>query len=131
MELITPDSLEATSKRSYVAFRRIGRVKEYNSESHIVGKVFVDGWPAEMRVEWNPYRDELVRIDIAATSDGDLSRAADAAMYRFANAFKHVTIADFTPPRKPLPVSIIVVILGMALVALIVAYALHILPFSG
>lgn len=132
MELVTHDSLEAASQRAYTAFRRIGRVKEYNSETHVAGRIFVDGWPAEVRVEWLPYREEQVRVDIAATSQGDLSRAADAAMYRFADAFKQVTSADFVPPgRKSSAAIVSAVVAAFIAIGLAAAYFLQLPPFSG
>ena len=132
MELVTVDALETVSQRAYTAFRRIGRVKEYNAESFVTGKIYIDGWPAEVRVEWLTCRDsDKVQLDIAATSNDNLNRAADEAMYKFASAFKAVEPGDYIKPGSP-PVALIATLTLAALALLIfVAFAFHLPPFSG
>ncbi len=91
MELVTEDSADLVAKRAYTAFRKIGKVHEYKPQSHVEGKVYIDGWPALLTVEWRPHRDGVrVRLDISATSADTLSRAADEAMYKFAEMFKRI-----------------------------------------
>ena len=46
MEIVTADTPEAVSKRAYMAFRRIGKVLEYNPAEFVEGRIFVNGWPA-------------------------------------------------------------------------------------
>jgi hypothetical protein len=117
MELVSADTTEIVSKRAYTAFRRIGKVLEYKPAEFVEGRIFVNGWPALVTVEWRPHRDgERVCVDIAATSNDELSRAADEAMYRFARAFKTVGPDDLTEPqpRSPRTVSLILLVIVIA-----------------
>jgi hypothetical protein len=95
MEIVTYDSPEIVSLRAHEAALQIGRVLEYQPTEFVEAKVYSDGYPALLTVEWRPHRDgERIRLDISATSRDELSRAADAALYRFADAFKAIREED-------------------------------------
>jgi|GEM_PF-4851712 len=93
MEIVTPDSRELVAQRAYEAVRKIGKVVEYNPEKFVEAKVYTNGYPALLTVEWNLHRDgERTRVDISATSRDELSRAADSALYRFTDTFKDLQV---------------------------------------
>ncbi len=65
------------------------------------GKIYSDGWPAYVTVEFRPYRDgERTMLDISATSGDTLNRAADEAMYRFGRTFSALPVEDCVPPKR-------------------------------
>ena len=132
MELVTADTLELASQRAYTAFRRIGRVKEYQADSFVKGKIYIDGWPAQVQVEWLPYRNGAqVRLDIAATSDDELNRAADEAMYKFVAEFKNVNQDNLLKPSKTSATVIFAIASALLLLAAAAAFLLHLPPFNG
>ncbi len=95
MEIVTYDSMEIVSLRAHEATLRIGKVLEYKPTEFVEAKVYTDGYPALLTVEWHPHRDgERIRLDISASSRDVLSRAADSALYRFADAFKSIHEED-------------------------------------
>jgi hypothetical protein len=132
MEIVTADTPEVVSKRVYTAFRRVGRVLEYKPSEFVEGRIFVHGWPALVTVEWRPHRDgERVCVDIAATSNDELSRAADEALYRFAREFRNVGPDDTAEPR-PFPKKAIVwIAMAILLTSGIAALLLGLPPFGG
>ena len=91
MEVVVDDSLEIAARRAHKAFKRIGKIDEYDAASHLEGRIYSNGYPARVKVRWGAHRDTVrVRLDITATSHDGLSRAADTAMYRFARTYKEV-----------------------------------------
>lgn len=95
MEIVTYDTPEIVSQRAHEAALRIGKVLEYKPAEFVEAKVYTDGYPALLTVEWHPHRDgERIRLDISASSRDELSRAADSALYRFADAFKAIREED-------------------------------------
>lgn len=97
LEIDTSDSVEVASVRAFTAFRRVGRVLDYDAAGSIEGKIYVRAEPAFVVVEWTADKNRT-RIDISATSGDSLNRAADEAMYLFARTFKAVTPQDFVDP---------------------------------
>lgn len=132
MEIVTHDSLEIVSQRAYEAVRKIGRVIEFDPSRFVEGKVYVNGYPALLTVEWKMHRDgERVRVDISATSNDELSRAADSTLYRFAEAFKSIQADDLIllPRQRAVRRAIMTgVLLGILVVALTGAFFLGYLP---
>ena len=91
MEVVVDDSLEIAARRAHKAFKRIGKIDEFDATSHMEGRIYSGGYPARVKIHWQMHRDNVrVRLDIAATSHDGLSRAADTAMYRFARTYKEV-----------------------------------------
>lgn len=127
LEVVVEDAPEIVPKRAYAAFRRIGKVLEYKPDEFIEGRVYVEGWPALLTVEWHPSREEgRFRLDLAATSSDELSRAADASMYLFARTYKALTAEEWERAERqrhsqPRVVVAMAVVLVIALVALLVA----------
>jgi len=136
MEIVTPDAADVVSKRVYVAFRRIGKVLEYNPTEFVEGRIYVNGWPALVTVEWRPHRDgKHVCVDIAATSNDQLNRAADEAMYRFAHEFTSTRDSDFdlpnARPRLPSGKAVGWTLLALLLTAALAAFLLGLPPFAS
>ena len=91
MEVVVDDPLEIAARRAHRAFKRIGKVDEYEPATHMEGRIYSNGYPARVKIRWAMHRDNRrVRLDISATSYDSLSRAADTAMYRFARTYKDV-----------------------------------------
>jgi hypothetical protein len=129
MELVTEDPVETVSKRAYTAFRRIGRVNGYKPTEYVEGKVYIDGWPALLTVEWSPHRDGVrTRVDISATSADELSRAADEAMYKFAAAFKHVEPGQYIEPTSGKGKVLAWVTAGAVVIGTVAAYYFGLRP---
>ncbi len=98
MEVVVDDPIEVAARRAHRAFRRIGKVDDFDAATHINGRIYTNGYPARVKIRWNMHRDNVrVRIDVAATSYDQLSQAADAAMYRFARTYKEIDPAVLTP----------------------------------
>jgi hypothetical protein len=136
MEIVSPDALDVVSRRAYTAFRRIGKVLEYNPTEFVEGRIYVNGWPALVTVEWRPHRDgERVCVDIAASSNDELNRAADEAMYRFASEFKSTRDGNIDLPnaRPGLPSGKAVgwALLALLLTAALAAFLLGLPPFAS
>jgi hypothetical protein len=131
MEIVSADTLEVVSKRVYTAFRRIGKVLEYKPTEFIEGRIFVNGWPALVTVEWRPHRDgKRVCVDIAATSNDELSRAADEAMYRLAREFKAIGPDDLAMPPPQTKRTIGWVVLAVLITGGLAALLLGLPPFG-
>lgn len=129
MELVTEDSVETVSKRAYTAFRRIGKVQDYKPQNYVEGKVYIDGWPALLTVEWQQHRDGVrTRVDISATSADELSRAADEAMYKFAAAFKQVEPGHYIEPGQADGKAVGWLVAGVVAVGTAAAYYFHLIP---
>ncbi|MDX1932877.1 MAG: hypothetical protein SFU56_09760 [Capsulimonadales bacterium] len=128
MELVTEDPAEVVAKRAYTAFRTIGKVKNYDPSRSVAGKVYIDGWPALLTVEWKPHRDGVrTRLDISATSADELSRAADGAMYKFASVFRNIEPEHCVSPETKNSKAIGWTVAALAIVAA-AAYYLGIIP---
>ena len=97
MEIVSGDPADIVARRAYKAFRRIGKVDEYDPAHFVEGRIYIDGYTAYVTVEWNPYK-ERMRLDIAASSNDELSRVADQAMYSFAHTFKEIAPEDLDTP---------------------------------
>lgn len=132
MEIVSSDPADIVARRAHTAFRRIGRIDEYDPASFVEGRVSIDGYTAYMTVEWKPHRDQQrVKLDIAATSNDTLSRAADSAMYMFLDTYKTITPADLEKPDPIItPKKVFTALFVLALIAVVVAYALHLPPFQ-
>lgn len=134
MEIVTPDDLAATSKRAYNTFRQIGKIHEYQPNKFVEGKIYSNGWPAYVVVEFRPYRDgERTMLDISATSGDTLNRAADEAMYRFGRTFSALPIEKCVEPRrigKHGSPAVGIITFGIAISAIAAAYYLGLLPFG-
>ena len=129
MELVTEDPLDTVSKRAYTAFRHIGRVQDYKPTEYVEGKVYIDGWPALLTVEWKSHRDGVrTRVDISATSADELSRAADEAMYKFAAAFKRVEPQHFIEPGQGNSKAVGWLVAGLLVVGGAAAYYFGLIP---
>lgn len=91
MEVVVDDPIEIAARRARKAFQRIGKIDEYHPATHMEGRIYCNGYPARVKINWKTHRDnKRVRLDIAATSYDELSRAADVAMYRFARTYKEI-----------------------------------------
>lgn len=89
LELSVEGTMERVGERALRAFRRIGRVAQSDlTTPNIKGTIKVDGELADVRISWKPGREGRIRIEIAASSDDTLSRAADGALYAYASAYK-------------------------------------------
>jgi hypothetical protein len=118
MEIVSADPADLVARRAHKAFRRIGKVDEYDAASFVEGRVNVDGYTAYMTVEWKPHRDgERVKVDIAASSNDSLSRAADSAMYLFLDTFKAVTPEELEKKDPLIPPAVVKVIITIAVLA--------------
>jgi hypothetical protein len=83
--------MASVGERAHRAFRRIGRVGQCDLPSaKIAGVIKIDGEPANVRISWKPGREGRVRIEVAASSDDTLNRAADSALYTYASTYKAV-----------------------------------------
>jgi hypothetical protein len=133
MELVTQDSLEVTAQRAYEAYRRVGKVLEYDPAGHVEGKIYIDGYPALLTVEWKTHRDgQRVQLDVSATSNDELSRAADGALYRYLGAFKKVTpeeLAELPKRRARNRAFAVVGLVAFGAVGAVVAHFLGWAPF--
>lgn len=134
MEVVTHDSLEVTAQRAYEAYRKVGKVLEFDPKSYVEGKIYMDGYPALLTVEWTKHRDgERVRVDVSASSNDELSRAADAALYRYLGAFKQMTpeLLEQLPRKRARNRAFVVV--GLVALGAVGATAAHLLglnPFN-
>lgn len=120
LEVIVEDTPEVVTKRAYAAFRKIGRVQEYNPAEFVEGRVYVEGYPAMLTVEWHPHRDTgRMRLDLSANSGDELNRAADAAMYLFARTYKALTPEQWErlSQQRGSPTPLIAAIAFVALIA--------------
>ena len=91
LELSVEGTMERVGERALRAFRRIGKVAQHDlNAAQIVGVIKIDGEPADIRISWRPGRTGRIRIEIAATSDDTLNRAADSALYTYASTFKAI-----------------------------------------
>lgn len=127
LEMMVDGTLESVADRAFRAFKSIGRVEEHDPRSYVEGTIRVEGVPAFVTVEWLP-RGERVRLDIAASSDDTLNRAADVAMYRFAHAYKETNwFAGPVRQRAFTPAQMI----GLGVFGLILALIAGALVLSG
>lgn len=95
LEMTVEGSTDRVGERALRAFRRVGRVQRVDlSEAQIEGVIRIGGEPAQTRVSWRQEGDHRSRLDIAATSDDTLSRAADSALYTYARSYKAVGWPD-------------------------------------
>lgn len=131
MEIVTYDSMEIVSMRAHEAALRIGKVLEYKPAEFVEAKVYTDGYPALLTVEWRPHRDgERIRLDISASSRDELSRAADSALYRFADAFKAIREEDLPVLARQRANKRVLLFAGAIMASLFFLAAAHVLGFS-
>ena len=131
MEIVTYDSMEIVSLRAHEAALRIGKVLEYKPAEFVEAKVYTDGYPALLTVEWHPHRDgERIRLDISASSRDELSRAADSALYRFADAFKAIREEDLPLLAQRRARNRTLFIVGAVVSSLFILAAAHVLGFT-
>ena len=132
LEIVSHDPMDIVSKRAYRAFKRIGRVDEYDPEQFIEGRINVDGYTAFVTIEWRKHRDtERVRLDIAASSNDTLSRAADQAMYLFAHTFKEISPEDLDKKESIItPKLVMLSVAGLVVAAGVAAFLLKLPPFA-
>jgi hypothetical protein len=91
LELSVEGNMERVGERALRAFRRLGKVAKHDlNTAQIAGVIKIDGEPADVRISWREGRSGRVRIEIAASSEDTLSRAADSALYTYASTFKAV-----------------------------------------
>lgn len=128
MEIVTYDSMEIASKRAHEAALRIGRVIEYKPEEFVEAKVYTNGYPALLTVEWHLHRDgERIRLDISASSRDELSRAADSALYRFADAFKAIREEDLPVLAQQRSRNRVLLIIAAIICGIFILSAVHVL----
>ena len=132
MEIVSADPADLVARRAHRAFKRIGKIDEYDPNTFVEGRVTVDGYTAYMTVEWKLHRDQQrMKLDIAASSNDTLSRAADSAMYLFLETFKNITPADLEKNDPILtPKTVTLAVCGLAAAAAILARLLHLPPFG-
>jgi hypothetical protein len=86
---------ERVGERALRAFRRIGKIQRADLSSAIIeGTIKIHGEVAHTRVTWRPEGDSRSRLDIAASSDDTLNRAADSALYTYARTYKAIGWPD-------------------------------------
>lgn len=131
MEIVTYDTPETVSQRAHEAALRIGKVLEYKPAEFVEAKVYTDGYPALLTVEWHPHRDgKRIRLDISASSRDALSRAADSALYRFADAFKAIREEDLPLLAQRRARQRVLTIAGAVIGGIIVLAAAHVFGFT-
>jgi hypothetical protein len=132
LEVVVEDAPEVVIKRAYAAFRKIGRIQEFDPAAFVEGRVFVEGYQAHLTVEWRPHRDTgKIRLDLAATSGDELSRAADASLYLFARTYKALTPKEWERLSRPSSAkSVVIAAFLVAAALLIAAWFLGYLPIG-
>ena len=88
-------TMDRVGERALRAFRRVGKVQQVDLPSaQIEGVIKIDGNLAQTRVTWRPEGESRSRLDIAASSEDTLNRAADSALYTYARSYKAVGWPD-------------------------------------
>ena len=91
LELSVEGDMERVGERALRAYRRLGKVTKNNlANGQIVGIIKIDGEPADVIITWKPGRAGRIKMEVAASSEDTLNRAADSAMYTYASTYKAV-----------------------------------------
>jgi hypothetical protein len=100
LEISVDGPLNLVTERAERAFSWIGKIDHVDTH-RIEGVIKIDGEPAYVTVTLlSPKKNNRIPIEIKATSHDRLSRAADSALFKFANAYKSAGTPE-PPPTPP------------------------------